>query len=790
MQPRPLTTHRAWRGLLGLTLSLLAGWCAPQAHAQTAAAGAYRPETLTVEQIESAIERAVAAVYDPKDDKLQPRYTPLPEYFFHSSRFHVNQEIRNMMGNNALICWALLACGESYQNPDIYKRLNWVLSSDQPQTYGRAMRLQMLAELPRSRWAPWVHRDSVWLTAAMTDQGNFDDDYFGKPVTGWGDNANGQYGVLGLWGAARSGYPIKAELWKAVENYWTAAQQPVKGDNTPAGWAVYSFAAKTSNNQNENTFNRRISGPMTAGGVAVLGLAERYLRGPRMTAVGEQHLSESLRRGLRYLDQNFSLADKAEESDPYYYYWTMQRVVQASGYRSFNGVDIFRDVTAKMLNEQDAKGTWTGPKGRLLATAFALLYLSRAYDPIAISKLRWSVGPDKTAGPWNNRPHDLWNFADYISDLYEYTSSWQIAEVDLPAYSLIESPLLWLATHEGFNFSAQQLKNLREYLDAGGMLLINPDKITPEVGQSVTKLVEALYPGAKMERVKPDHDFYSLHQKLRAPVPMQMVDNGIRPLILYFQRDLGEGLQENDVVTGDSFRLLSNIYLYAVGLNYRRARLVNNLVPLLQPNASRQIAGARIKHTGNYDPEPGAMTQLHNLLANEHGVNFKVEAVAGAGLTSAQRIAFLSTTGDGVLEPADAAAIRKWVEAGGLLVVDAAGGSSDAARNAEVMLNAVFPDAPKAPLSTEAPLITGDRLPKGYDCRYVRFRNFALKSMGPVNRPRLQAVMVGDRVGALLSNEDLTCGLAGLDHWRIFGYTPQTSRELVINAVLNAAMIR
>src|SRR5690349_20027317 len=138
---------------------------------------------------------------------MEPTYTFPPEQAFHFT----NYEAVHMMGNHALATWALLAAGESYQNPPLYRRLNWVLSGDQPYTYDRGMRATMLNELPHQRWAGHIHRDGVWLMGALTDNGNFSDSWVGKPIAGNGDNANGQYGVFCLWNISRAGFDVKQD---------------------------------------------------------------------------------------------------------------------------------------------------------------------------------------------------------------------------------------------------------------------------------------------------------------------------------------------------------------------------------------------------------------------------------------------------------------------------------------------------------------------------------------------------------------------------------------------------
>jgi hypothetical protein len=41
-----------------------------------------------------------------------------------------------------------------------------------------------------------------------------------------------------------------------------------------------------------------------------------------------------------------------------------------------------------------------------------------------------------------------------------------------------------------------------------------------------------------------------------------------------------------------------------------------------------------------------------------------------------------------------------------------------------------------------------------------------------------------------VSTEDLTCGLAGLNHWEIQGYTPQAARQIIANSLLQIAAKR
>jgi len=762
-----LSSH-TWRRLIAVVAAtgLLMASPAPSAAAKKdkkeAAEPKFTPESITLPEIESSIEKAVDALYE-----MKPRYTIPPFSRHHHRRWR--RYYSTELGNHALAAWALLATGESYQMPNLYRRINLVLTYDLPFTYFRGMRAQMLAQLPRARWTQWVVRDASWFTGAVTTRGNFEATWTGGRSDAFGDHANGQYGVLGLWACERSGYPISNRIWRAIDQHWRRAQDPKTG-----GWAIGEVGKA------KQAFEARVSGPMTAGGVSVLSLTERYLYGPKLTDVGKESMSDELRKGIDWLDSNFSLEDKAEQEDFYYYMWTIQRVGHVTGYRTFNDIDWYRHVTARLLNMQKDNGRWDGPKGELLSTGFALLYMAQARRPLAISKIRFDHR-------WNNRPHDVLNFVNYASDVFEAPFTWQIAELDQPAHELIESPMLYLATHESFGLENRQIENLRKYIDAGGLLVCVPEgRRTGDSLRSYRNLAERLFGrDADPVRIDRDHPFYSLHSPLSPAVKMQVVHNGVRPVMILFNRDIGMQLQTNDRVRTDSFVALSNIYLYVSGMNPRRARLDTHYVVQQVENPKNKLAAARVKHAGRYDPEPGAMRQVKATLANRHNVDLSYD-VKAAGELDEEKIAFLTTVGDGELTPADAAALRKWLEAGGTLWIDAAGGDKKASDNAFALAEQILPETRTTPLGNDHPIITGDGLFLGNDNTSVRYRLFALRRLGVVTQHRLAAMQIHERPAIIISGEDLTAGLVGLRHWEIFGYSPESAMDLVVNGCLHA----
>jgi len=758
----------------------------------------YEPDTLSVEDIRAAIRSAIQELYtaqhqssDAKVRALLPNevvrhdsmYWALNRYDKKTPRY---QMVVYETGNHALTCWAMLAAGQSYQDPRLNRRISWVLSSDTPYTYDRGMRLMMLSRLTGESFGPWAKRDADWIQSAITDKGNFNSEYFGGPSVGFGDHGSGFYGVLGLWGADRAGVELNhKKVWSPIDAHWRATQQKTPGD-AAAGWAVGMLAKGPSDepaSQARTTSTRStVNTPMTAAGVASLTLSERYLNGPKLTDPTKDNISIELRKGLRWLDENFD-PDEPFDSDWYYTMWTAQQVGRATGRRTFNGVDWFREVTAEMLVRQGEDGLWedeNGRQGKLLSTGFALLYLSNALEPVAVSKVRFD-------GAWDNRPNDLWNFVEYASDVYEVDTAWQIVGLDQPVHDLVDSPVLYLATHEPFELSEAEIDRLREYIDAGGMLVFNPESAWGRVSASVEALVQALYPGRALEPVAEFHPFYSLHTKLRGDQPMQMVHNGVRPLIVAFTKDVGRGLQSNNTKRfGDSFVAMSNIYLFAVGTEPRRVRLESDYVVTPEDWPGEQVQVARIRYEGDYDPEPGALSQLRAAMARDQAIDLKVRDVMAGGLAD-EKIAFLTSAGGGALSDDEAKALRSWVEAGGTLWLDAAGGTPNAVKATDAMLAKLFPDEFAIPLDEDSPIITGQGLGmNAHDARRVGYSRFADRQMGQTFTPRLQAIMLDNRPAVIYSPEDLTAALAGVKHWGVFGYDTASARKLAANGILAA----
>jgi hypothetical protein len=558
-----------------------------------------KPEEITVDDIDAAIARALPAL-----ERLRGPEADLGNgSYLWNGLPHWPSDLW-APGAMALPTWAMLSSGDSYRAGWMQRRVNWVLGSDTSNTYDRAMRLQMLAMAPpseRKAIIPWVKRDTQFLIDTMTEHGGWEAANTGLRSSNFGDNANSQYAMLGLWGSSQAGYEVPNATWQRVDKFWREGQRP-PGAPGEGAWAVTSSAA-LQKGADLKSFTNQVSASMTAGGVLSLFITESFLYGDKRADVG-QTLSPELLKGVKWLDENFSLDKLDGDSDFYYYTWTIQNVGQATGYRTFNKVDWFRETTARLINTQGKNGLWDGPKGSNVSTSFALLYLYRARGPLAICKLKIDSIPVPGARTtavqqvnWNNRPNDLYNLTRDISKKTEIPTSWQIADLDQPVYQLIESPVLYMATNSAFKLSDAHVARLKEYLAAGGMLVCVPEgKMPVPVTNSFKALAEELCPGSEGVARKPTdkHAFYTLFAEVKGHLPTITYENSVRPLVVIIERDIGQDLQMNRVAQREGFDLLENIYLYATGKNAKRSRISTNYLTKHNQAPKQKIAVARI----------------------------------------------------------------------------------------------------------------------------------------------------------------------------------------------------
>ena len=197
---------------------------------------------------------------------------------------------------------------------------------------------------------------------------------------GWGygtvaDAAHLQYVIFGLYAAKQWGVEVRPETWSRAVAWLTNMQRP------DGGWNYYSGGS--------GPFAEDSYGSMTA--TAVMGLK----------AAGIPPGSETVRRGIGWLEKHYSVTRNPGSFYWHYYYLVaLQRAMDMFPNQEKLGLhDWYSDIASYLVSKQKDDGSWIAAtpiytvgssgqastiadwgkdRGDIMATSFALLFLSRA----------------------------------------------------------------------------------------------------------------------------------------------------------------------------------------------------------------------------------------------------------------------------------------------------------------------------------------------------------------------------------------------------------------------------
>lgn len=193
---------------------------------------------------------------------------------------------------------------------------------------------------------------------------------------------------------------------------------------------------------------------------------------------------------------------------------------------------------------------------------------------------------------------------------------------------------------------------------------------------------------------------------------------------------------------------------------------------------------ARLKYDGNWDPEPGAWRRFGRAFQWQTNFAIDIRPVELKALQGSGDMRVAQLTGNAAYKFTDdeVAAVRAFVESGGVLLVNACGGSPAFYESvSDDLLAKAFPDVRTEKPAADHPILR----PAGEK-----------ESLSPKLRPftpqvfedgtREVGVFQAGKGHDVLSPIDLTSGLLGTNTWGIAGYEPGAAQAIVRKALLSA----
>jgi hypothetical protein len=732
-------------------------------------------DAATPAQVRQAIDKAKAYLYSQQksDGTWEASFEP-----------HGDQKT----GQTALATYALLSSGESHQDSHLVPAIVYLKKTETTGIYALGVRCQVWLNLPPT---PEVRaamaKDAKVLVQSMKRAGESKGFYDYNPGGGKRySHSRSQYAVLGLWAATQTGIEVPREYWQIVEKGW------IEHQDAGGAWN-YIF-------QNDNY---PPTPGMTAVGVATLFITQDFLHAAEgLSGTGGNVHNPAIERGMKWMTDNFSkvASEESYKRDyPLSTLYAIERIAVASGTKRFGDVDWYDKGAGYLLKHQRSDGSYSNDiEGtRVAATSLAILFLARGSAPVVMSKLDYSAAGGSGGGAdmhWNQRPRDVANVTRWVGRQVERDLNWQVINLDAPAEEFNDAPILYLAGNQALQLSAEHEAKLRQFVERGGLILGNADGASKNFADGFTTLGKKLFPAYAFAPLPENHVIFVNQQfprtKWKRKPTVLSLSNGARELmILLPDADPAKAWQTQTVAGREElFQLAADIFLYAVDKQNLRRRGESYLIladPKIQP--AKTIKLARLQYAGNWDPEPGGWRRLASVMHNADKVALQVEPVAlGSGKLGGYKIAHLTGTAAMQLDTSAREELKKFLAAGGTLLVDAAGGSSDFAAAAEAEIAALVPDA-ATQLKDVIPLADPLYTAGGYKLRPIVYRSFARTKLGLIKTPQLRGVRMNGRLAVIFSREDLSVGLIGQPVDGIVGYDPDTATTLMSRVILFAS---
>jgi hypothetical protein len=264
-----------------------------------------------------------------------------------------------------------------------------------------------------------------------------------------------------------------------------------------------------------------------------------------------------------------------------------------------------------------------------------------------------------------------------------------------------------------------------------------------------------------------------------------------------------------------NYEIPTALYFYATGRLPMAAKLKTlepSAPPAIDPANPKNFTMARIIFGGNFDPEPAAWPRFARQL-NDAGAtspalpdgtgprlpiasNQRLLTVANVAIKDLNPqkypVAHMTGTAKFLIKPEEVDALRRYLDAGGTLIADAAGGSDAFAAEFLRMAQLIYPNTQPASLPPDHPIFTGKftdhSFGNGEKATEINFRKYgSLALHQQISTASLQAFTVNGRARIIFSPYDITSGLLGTNTWGIIGYAPDSARTLAGNLVRYAA---
>ncbi len=338
--------------------------------------------------------------------------------------------------------------------------------------------------------------------------------------------------------------------------------------------------------------------------------------------------------------------------------------------------------------------------------------------PALVGKINLNIVDGRQVSTYPSVTLDIENLMSWTNNQLQL--HYRYVETDLSKFSFspTELPVLYITGWTPLPALSDKTKqNLREYLLAGGTLIVHANCGRPEFNDSFKRLQSELFPDRPMGWLPPDHPIYScLHKvdKMRfreGDGPWKEADYrtllmgmniGCRVAIIFSPVDISWGWDANSKPIpggilfdqGDSLKLGANMLTYILAnYEYARAFEITKLYHQADMPTRDQLVVAQLLHAGDWDPTPHGLPNLLKFIDTNSTLNvqFKRQTVSLDDLdVLKQPLLYMTGLREFKLNEKELKRLSDYLNAGGILFGESAMGSEQFELSFKAMVNSAL----------------------------------------------------------------------------------------------------
>ena len=671
----------------------------------------------------------------------------------------------------ALCLWVLAQEARGDADRTLLNSTAAAMTTATPETVvARALRLLALCQMqPRPR-IETLTADVVWLMRAQDASGGWG---FGPghPAAaqnpGWTDTRRTHLATRALSAAADSAVAVPPELLQRTLGWWIAAQNP------DGGWGFQGPAGERLRVRGAS------HGSATAAGVDALAELSRHVR---LSAAGLKALASG--RDWLLANARFKAHPHADWGpDPLDHARWLRNAALTAG-RIGLPPPAAAEAASALVQQAQGPDPSLAAGAQIEHAALTLQALRRLDAPVAFGVIG-PTGPDALP---------LVGLTCGLRSPYA-GAGWTALSTRAPLEALRRHPVVVLDVRTRGLRPRQAGGLLQRLIDAtthGGLAVVLMPQ-DPEASQ----LLQRRITGIGRQRGLTARPLQAGDPLLAATAPLGEADvpgattltDGVRIHLLMMHDDITRGWLSAADSRGRDVLFMQNVLACATDLAPAGRRFAPAPVEAAADAGGateRSIRVLRLGGAGDWAGAGEALKALHGDLVRSLSVGVEVANAPAEGPLEGD-VLWLCATADLRIGPAQAARIKAFVEAGGLLVAEAANGEAEAVAALSAALKAVAPAAALEPLPADHPLLTGTfGGGLGADATQVQYSRAARAHAPQLTRPVLKALRVGGRIGAVVSPYGLSAGIVGRPILNSRHVVGDDGRRLGVNLLLYA----